>query len=183
MTDPDLDTLVKQAAHDLSEYVKILKVEITPELTQGATLIIMGVVRGLLEIPLDLRRKLYDGGVEGAFLIGIYGLLLAAWSEFELLLELLIKRELNLDDEETSIVCGSLPPGTKMQILKSLVSRDPGRTAGIALLTKTQEAAFKKHIRSRIYGRDFHQIGRPLFSRDQEPVYCQKALFRHTFDD
>jgi hypothetical protein len=63
-----------------------------------------------------------------------YGQLLGAWNTFELFIELIVKRELRLTHEETTIVCASLGFAAKVSIAKSLLNRtDAGSNTAAAI--------------------------------------------------
>jgi hypothetical protein len=54
-----------------------------------------------------------------------YGGFLAGWAFFDLMIEILIKKELNLPSHENSIVCASIGFGAKVNILLALLARNP----------------------------------------------------------
>ncbi|MFL5015041.1 MAG: hypothetical protein ACJ8EW_02405, partial [Rhizobium sp.] len=66
---------------------------------------------------------------------------LALWSTFEIILEILIMRELRLTSEETSIVCTGKAVDGKMTMLQALLRRDPEKAKGIGLLTTARAIA------------------------------------------
>lgn len=72
-----------------------------------------------------------------------YGNFIAIWSAFELMLEILIMRELRLDNAEASIVCAGRPVSVKMDILEALLLRDPDNK------TKVQKIAHLRNIGER----------------------------------
>jgi hypothetical protein len=75
-----------------------------------------------------------------------YGAFLAGWLLYELLIEMLIKRELKLEARETSIICSAMPFGVKFNVLLALLRRDPSNSDGILLLKKTQSSAERNNI-------------------------------------
>ena len=70
-----------------------------------------------------------------------YGNFLVFWSTFEVVVEVVIMRQLGTDAERTSIVCGGLGIGAKMAILCSLLNRTPGNEKGVALFKEAQTLA------------------------------------------
>jgi len=77
----------------------------------------------------------------GYFFFAEYGFFLAIWSYFEIVVEVLIMRELGLRPREASIVCGGLGFGTKLNMLFSLLARNQKNAEGIALLKRARESA------------------------------------------
>ena len=75
-----------------------------------------------------------------------YGGFLAGWAFFDLMIEMLIKRELNLPTRETSIICAGVGFGAKISILLALLARDPKTFEGIKLLRATQQAAERNNF-------------------------------------
>jgi hypothetical protein len=70
-----------------------------------------------------------------------YGNFLVFWSTFEIVVEVVIMRQLGTDPERTSIVCGGLGIGAKMAILCSLLNRTAGNEKGVALFKEAQTLA------------------------------------------
>ena len=70
-----------------------------------------------------------------------YGDFLAFWSTFDVLIEVIIMRELAIDAEKASIVCAGLGLGAKMAIAKSLLNERPQGTPTIKLLKEAQTLA------------------------------------------
>lgn len=73
--------------------------------------------------------------------LGTYGSFLALWSTFDIVVEIILLRQLRLTVEEASIVFSSLNFGAKMNILVSLLNREPADTTGITLLKNVQTKA------------------------------------------
>jgi hypothetical protein len=66
------------------------------------------------------------------------GSIFATLSQFELLLESIVRRELRITTEETCIVCGGLGGGAKTGLTFSLLSRDAANAPLIAALRHVQ---------------------------------------------
>jgi len=80
-------------------------------------------------------------GVAGIAWVGAYSTFLLVWAGFELLIEILIMRALRLTPQETSILCGSLNFGAKVNIAYSLLARDEANAEGLSLLKKAHNVA------------------------------------------
>jgi hypothetical protein len=120
-------------------------VEISPDMHRLLTDIMIDLLgtsaEALNEIPDQIRAKMREI-TNGGFLFSVYGLFLSLWSIFDLLVEILIVRELKIGAQETSIICGGLMFGPKISILYSLLSRHEGAdTIGLSLLHNCQETA------------------------------------------
>lgn len=70
-----------------------------------------------------------------------YGIFLHAFSTFELSIELGIKNQLKLSDVQTSIVCGGLGAGAKLEILRSLCGLDKSQEKIQLAVTKALNLA------------------------------------------
>ena len=71
-----------------------------------------------------------------------YGDFLAFWSTFDVMVEILIMRELGTTEEKTSIVCAGLGFGAKINIACSLLnSRSAGTERTTTLLREAQQLA------------------------------------------
>lgn len=70
-----------------------------------------------------------------------YGSFMALWCTFDLLVEIIIMRELRLEPQETSIICAGLGFGAKANILYSLLSRNDANADGITLIKRAQTVA------------------------------------------
>jgi hypothetical protein len=120
-------------------------VEISPDMHRILTDILIDLLgasaEALNEIPEQIRAKIREIA-NGGFLFSVYGFFLSLWSTFDLLVEILIMRELKIGLQENSIVCGGLMFGPKISILYSLLSRhEEVDQVGISLLRTCQETA------------------------------------------
>jgi hypothetical protein len=70
-----------------------------------------------------------------------YGFLLDAFTGFDALIEVLLKQQLRLTDEETSITFSSVGFGAKLHILCSLLARNPQNGDKVILLNRANDAA------------------------------------------
>lgn len=70
-----------------------------------------------------------------------YGFFLDAYTAFETLLELLLKTELRLTNEETSITFSGVGFGLKAAILRSLLARNPVNAEKIRMIEEANKAA------------------------------------------
>ena len=70
-----------------------------------------------------------------------HSIFLLSWAEFDLILEILIMRELNIKHADACIICGVLQHGAKMETLVSLLARKEHNKDGISVLRKAQEEA------------------------------------------
>lgn len=59
--------------------------------------------------------------------VSTLGLVLMMWANVELVMEMVIKQELNLTHEQVSIICGPLGGGAKFNLLSSLTAGNPER--------------------------------------------------------
>jgi hypothetical protein len=74
------------------------------------------------------------------------GNFLALWATFEVILEMLIMRELRLTQEEASIVCAGKAVDAKMTLLEALLNRDKKKAAGIAVLRAARTVAERNNF-------------------------------------
>ncbi|MEA3048155.1 MAG: hypothetical protein QOJ53_2487, partial [Sphingomonadales bacterium] len=58
--------------------------------------------------------------------VGVFGAVLLMWSHTEILMEMVLKREMDWGLEETSIICGPLGGGAKTALLFSLLQDRAG---------------------------------------------------------
>jgi hypothetical protein len=72
-----------------------------------------------------------------------YGDFLAFWSTFDVMVEIVIMRELGTTEEKTSIVCAGLGFGAKVHIACSLLNSRPNKETKrtVALLKEAQQLA------------------------------------------
>ncbi len=70
-----------------------------------------------------------------------YGSFFAIWNSFEIVVEILIRRQLRTSYQQTSIICASLGFGAKINILCSLLHDKRGNEKGIKLLRDAQNIA------------------------------------------
>jgi hypothetical protein len=75
-----------------------------------------------------------------------YGAFLASWLYYEQLIELLIKRELNLAVRETSILCSAMNFGVKFNVLLALLRRTLSNEEGVKLLGSIQQISERNKI-------------------------------------
>jgi len=71
----------------------------------------------------------------------VYGIFLASWHSFEVMVEVLIRRELRLSVEETCIVTAGLGFGAKFAILRGLLNRTDAGRVGTTLIAQAQQIA------------------------------------------
>jgi len=65
---------------------------------------------------------------------------------YDIVIEMLIKRELRLEIRETSIVCSAIPFGVKFNILLALLNRDPANEPGISLIRIVQKVSERNSL-------------------------------------
>ncbi len=104
-----------------------------------------------------------------------YGSFLALWSSFDVLIEILIMRQLGTTEEKTSIVCAGLVFGTKVNILYSLLNRDPKNAEGVKLIKQAQQSAERNR-----FAHGFFRVDRPnaiftLIKREVKEKYTATA--------
>ena len=68
----------------------------------------------------------------------IYGGVLLVWSHLELVMEMIIQRELRLNLEETCIVCAPLGGGAKVALMTALLNRNIENAAVIEAFKEVQ---------------------------------------------
>src|SRR5437588_12172962 len=103
-----------------------------------------------------------------------YGNFLANWSTFEVIVEIIIMRQLRLTPEEASIVCAALGLGAKMNLLCSLLNRNSASEAGVRLLTHAQRVAERNSFAHGFFLRDKEQAEFHLIRRDIKYRYEAK---------
>jgi hypothetical protein len=104
-----------------------------------------------------------------------YGNFLALWSTFEIILEILIMRELRLTSEETSIVCTGKAVDGKMTMLQALLRRDPEKAKGIGLLTTARAIAKRNSFVHGFFRVDHSNGDLYLISRDVKSEYSASS--------
>lgn len=85
----------------------------------------------------------FGKAIESLFFYVLYGFFLTGWSSFDLMIEILIMRELKLPALETSIICAGVGFGAKIEMLYSLLTRDENNsnTKGVALIKEAHKSA------------------------------------------
>lgn len=100
-----------------------------------------------------------------------YGNFLVFWSTFEIVVEVVIMRQLDTDAERTSIVCGGLGVGAKMAMLCSLLNRSPGNEKGVALFKEAQTLAERNSFAHGFFLVRHATGGFELIKREVKDVY------------
>lgn len=92
--------------------------------------------------PVDIAAAIPENLDEEILKMAAFGTFMTIWAQFELIVEMLIMRELRLTPMETSIICGGLGFGAKANALYSLLNRDKAKNEiGVRLLAEAQVAA------------------------------------------
>ena len=126
----------------------------------------------LHQVPPELKSYLWRVFELVAF-FGEYGVFLCVWSGFELIIEIILMRELRLDPQEASIVCGGLSAGPKVQILTSLLTRSEAGSGGASLIREAQALADRNSFaHGFLYGEnekiDFSRFKRGLSDKTEK---------------
>jgi hypothetical protein len=128
-----------------------------------------GLEKLVADIPPSLWRNVAGALTYGGLMFAVCGFLLGVWSYFELVVEVLLKKELDLDNRETSIVCGGLGFANKLNILCSLLSRADSNAGGVALLRRTHALAERNSFAHGFIGGEIPTTA--LFTRDVKQEY------------
>lgn len=100
-----------------------------------------------------------------------YGNFLVFWSTFEIVVEVIMMRQLGTDAERTSIVCGGLGIGAKMAIVCSLLNRTLGNEKGVALLKEAQTLAERNSFAHGFFLIEHATGGFELIKREVKDTY------------
>lgn len=133
---PEVADAVARVKSKLQDIVKDWTVQQWLDFGQAA----MSVLNAFRLFPEELKGK-FGAATESGIFAAQYGLFIAVWSQFELVIEMLIMKELRLSNQETSIVCGGLAFGSKIHMLLSLLARKEENSHGITLLKNIQSFA------------------------------------------
>lgn len=103
-----------------------------------------------------------------------YGTFFAHWSAYEILIEILIKRQLGVTYEKASILSASLGFGAKANILYSLLNDAGGHEEGIRLLKTAQNIAKRNTFSHGFLFCDLNERRFHLISREVKDKYKVK---------
>lgn len=138
-----------------------------------------GLLAGVLLASLDSSCGFGGVKLETAEFLAHYGNFLAIWSSFELMLEMLIIRQLRLTKDEASIVCAGRALDVKLNILKTLLHRDANNAPGIKLLAEARTIAERNSF---LHG--FFRVNKPTGAMMlvRREVKTGHRVFQKTFN-